>query len=531
MRRFRAAGSDAGGRKKTTMSYSASAAADVAAMRDPIPLDLAPLITPYRQHRRLSIRVVHLPARAELTRGQRNEDASWSLAPEDLDGLALLLPEDVETPPSVAIRIVVVDRNENASIVGQFEVPLPRRGRTKPTSESANIDEIQAEWQARLERRRAAAERLARRKAALAVAKAEVTWQQRLAGERDGLAAAETRLGQAENEVARLQREVAAALARDAAAAAAAEEAARAQQQAIEARVAENVETKLSAARAAWEQEAAARLDAARDDSRRATETLDARLAEARAEWQMESEGRLAAREQALELSWRQKLQDVESARQAAEARAAEAARKAERLTQENAAATQRLAAAETAAAQRASETQAGDRKETKALDARLAAARADWRKESEARSAEAVAQAVRRTEAVAESRLRQAREAWEREAREALAAAEGKWRAEAARRLAAAQTEWRQSVAAKATAGRRKLRGVARRQGWKSLARKILLLGVLAAVAVAGVLLFEEIAPLARQWLPKIGAFAAEFSERAVAELRTLIDALAARL
>ena len=59
-------------------------AADNAAMRDAIPLDLAALLTPYRQHRRLSLRVVQLPARAELSAGVRNEDASWSLTPEDL---------------------------------------------------------------------------------------------------------------------------------------------------------------------------------------------------------------------------------------------------------------------------------------------------------------------------------------------------------------------------------------------------------------------------------------------------------------
>ena len=36
-----------------------------------IPLNLAPLLTPYGQHQRLTIRVVYLPPRAELTRGGR----------------------------------------------------------------------------------------------------------------------------------------------------------------------------------------------------------------------------------------------------------------------------------------------------------------------------------------------------------------------------------------------------------------------------------------------------------------------------
>src|SRR5690606_23331164 len=107
-------------------------------------------------HQRLSLRVVQLPARAALTAGLRNDDASWSLLPDDLDGLALVLPDDVEPPRSIAVRIVVIDKNENASVVGQFEVPLPRPARAAVTPAAVPA----AEWQRRLERRAAAAKRL-----------------------------------------------------------------------------------------------------------------------------------------------------------------------------------------------------------------------------------------------------------------------------------------------------------------------------------------------------------------------------------
>ncbi|GAB4375816.1 MAG: hypothetical protein Kow00114_39200 [Kiloniellaceae bacterium] len=478
---------------------------------DGIPLDLAPLLTPYRQHRRLTVRVVHLPARAELTRGVRNEDASWSLTPADLDGLALLLPDDVERPPSVAIRIVVIDKNENASIVGQFEVPLPRSARRVRTS--ANGDDSQAlaaDWQRRMDRRVAAALRLGRRRTAEAVAAAEAQWQ----------AAGDARLrAQAEELERTWQQKLADALTQ----ARAGWEAEQEQESAahLAAAVAEAernaaaaAETRLQEAEAAWRRAAEGEIAAARQqaaDAQAAAERLAADLAAA--------EARLGAQEQAIELAWRQK---VEAAQASAEA----AARQAEALAQELEAARQQRAAVP--APQPAEDVEARVARE---IEPRLAKARSEWRRESDAERAEAVAQAERRTQALADSRLRQAREAWEREARDALAVAEGKWKAEAARRLANAQAEWQRSTEAKAAAGRGTLRRTARSQSRKQLLRRAGQLSLLAGGAVALFFLYAEFKPLIWQWTPKLIALAGDLAGAAWAELRSLAAQILARL
>lgn len=485
------------------------------AANDGIPLDLAPLLTPYRQHRRLTVRVVHLPARAELTRGVRNEDASWSLTPADLDGLALMLPDDVDRPPSVAIRIVVIDKNENASIVGQFEVPLPRSARRMKTSaSSADSQALEADWQRRMDRRVAAALRLGRRRTAEALAAAETQWQ----------TASDTQL---RTQAAELERTWQQKLADDLAAARAEWQAGHQQQSAatLAAAVADaerNAEaaaqTRLQEAEAAWRREAEHDIAAARQqasEAQAAAERLEASLAAA--------EARLGEQEQAIELAWRQKLD-------AAQASAEGAARKAETLAQELAAARQNLSAVP--------EPQPAEDVETRVareIETRLAKARSEWRRESDAERAEAVEQAERRTQALAESRLRQARDAWEREARDAMAVAEGKWKAEAARRLANAQAEWNRSSEAKAAAGRGTLRRTAKRQGRRQLWRRAGQFGVLAGCAVALFLLYAEFKPLIWQWTPKLialaGDLAGDLGTTAWAEARSLAAAILARL
>ena len=533
------------GRQRTTiMNHRAIIVPDSEAARGGIPLDLAPLLMPYRQHKRLSIRLVHLPARAELTSGVRNEDASWSLAPADLDGLALLLPDDSEPPPSVAVRIIVIDKNENASIVGQFEVPLPRSespATTQGDTESAQA--LDADWQRRMDRRAAAAQRLARRKMTLALAQAEaewqaesearlsdlarqceLDWQQRVIAERTARETAETRAADAAQHAAALSEKF------EAGVAAAVAQAVRTAEAAAEARLAE--------ARAEWRREAEGDIAAARQQSveaQAAAQRLEASLAATEAQWQMESETRLAKQEQVLELAWRQKLENTRSARDAAEAKAEEALLKAAVLAGELEAARARLAAAEAAAVQQDGDVQEdaeqADAQVAREVEARLATARCEWRKESETGIADAVEQAVRRVEALAEARLRQAREGWERETQNALAVAEGKWRAEAAKRLVTAQAEWRRNSEAGAAAGRRTLRRVARRQGRSQLWRRAGQVCVAAGCVVAAVFLYAEFKPVLWQWAPKVFALASELSASALAELRSLGADLLGRL
>jgi Bacterial SH3 domain len=87
-----------------------------AAPSDPIPLDLAPLIAPYRKHGRLSLRVERLPHRARLSRGQNNGDRSFSLAPDDLDGVLYLPPNGATEMPTLAVRIISLDGGDGATL-------------------------------------------------------------------------------------------------------------------------------------------------------------------------------------------------------------------------------------------------------------------------------------------------------------------------------------------------------------------------------------------------------------------------------
>lgn len=564
------------------------------AARGGIPLNLAPLLTPYRQHQRLSIRVLYLPALAELSAGVRNEDGSWSLAPADLDGVTLLLPEDSEPPAAVAVRIVVIDKNENASVVGQFEVPLPRsETRVKKKGGAAVAEAMPADWQRRMDRRVAAAQRLGQRKTTLALAEAKVRWraesetrlaeqarlqeaewQQRIQDERSAREAADAKAEEAARKATALSGELEAALARAAAAEAA--EAGKAGDseriaEAVEARLTEELEVRIAAARSEWDRESDARIadavaqavrtsesaaetrleearaewrkDAGQDldaagqrcaEAEAAVQRLEAALAETEAQWKEKAAAQLSDQAVQLQQEWQAKVLAERHARDDAESKAEDAVQKAGALSSELEAALAQRSAAEAAAAacddEKPQQAQDGETRLAKELDevkARLAAARSEWSKESEARVAAAAERAGRKAEAAAEDRLRQARGDWEKESRAALAVAEGQWRAEAARRLAEAHAEWNRNAPAQAIAGRRKLRGVARRQGRSQAWRRIRQACVVAGCLVAALFLYTEYKPVLAQWTPKIQALASNLGAAALSELQALTQDL----
>lgn len=89
-----------------------------------IPLDLAPLISPYRGQGRISLRVERLPHRTRLSRGQNNGDRSWSLVLDDLEGLQFLAPKDLGAEQKISIRVVSLDGGDGATIaVLEYEIP------------------------------------------------------------------------------------------------------------------------------------------------------------------------------------------------------------------------------------------------------------------------------------------------------------------------------------------------------------------------------------------------------------------------
>ncbi len=72
-----------------------------------IPLDLAPLISPYRRHGRFTLRIENLPQGARLSAGRNNGDHTWSLALDELDELSYFPPG--EEDHTLAIRLVAKD--------------------------------------------------------------------------------------------------------------------------------------------------------------------------------------------------------------------------------------------------------------------------------------------------------------------------------------------------------------------------------------------------------------------------------------
>jgi hypothetical protein len=429
------------------MSNMARAVPESAAPGSGIPLDLAPLLTPYGQNQRLLIRVVQLPRLARFSRGSGNDDGTWSLMPGDLDGLELLLPEDEDPPKTLSIRIVGIDRDENATIVAQLNVPLPPMEKTAKSSGDTA-------WQRRMERRVAAALRLGRRRAAEAVAEAEARWQaesetqqsdsqralddewrQQLEAERSGRAEAEARAEEAAQRLAALTEELDAARARAAAAEAAGDEDDGQRRRSVEeaeGRLAQEFEHKLATARAAWQEEGEAHVAAAvKQAADQAEAEAESRLAAAQARWREEAGGEIeAARAQAAQAQ--SEIARLEAGLAEAEARGAEAAQRLATLEGDLEEATRQRVEAESEAGR---------------LTTRLAEAETQQQAASAAQLAERTRQLEEawQQKVEAESRARAAAESRADEAAERLSALSAELATAKAQAVAAAEQSFEQ--------------------------------------------------------------------------------------
>ena len=92
----------------------------------PIPLDLVSVVAPYKRYRGLSLRVEHLAHGARLTHGRNNGDRSWSVAPDELDGLEYLPPNDSYESHTLAVRIISLDGGDGETLA---VIDLPIVGR------------------------------------------------------------------------------------------------------------------------------------------------------------------------------------------------------------------------------------------------------------------------------------------------------------------------------------------------------------------------------------------------------------------
>lgn len=92
-------------------------------LRD-IPVDLTPLLAPYKKHGRLTLRIERMPAKSRFSRGSRNNDgASWSLAGDELEDLTFQLPEGYDGEPTLSVRVIGLTAGNTLAVLDFVVAP------------------------------------------------------------------------------------------------------------------------------------------------------------------------------------------------------------------------------------------------------------------------------------------------------------------------------------------------------------------------------------------------------------------------
>ena len=460
--------------KTSRVEDSARSVAEAVAALRAVPLDIAPLLLPYKGRGRLSVRVERLPIQARLSRGRNNGDHSWSLMPDELEELAYLSPEGVDAAPMLAVRIISLD-GDGASTLALLDFQVSSSdARSDPPPGRAPRGASVVDLGDSVELRRLRDD-LTRTKASLVARESELAEMRQEAELESGLS---PQAIEAELAVARSawKAELDARLTATAAAAAAKLEASRStwqeEQNARFAASEERAQKRALEERERWQRET----DTALSKAEKAWKAAEAaRLAAAEAQWREQSAGALAkvgskakaAREPAGDAIELRRLRDQFATMQSAladrETELAEA-RSATKQMQ------QRLRQDADAALSKAEKT-------WKAAEAaRLTAAEAQWQEKSARALAEARAEAKvvrnrgdaielrhlrdeltamhkaladRQTELVqAQSAIKQTQEQSRQEAGVTLSKAEKAWKAAEAARLAAAEAQWQENSA-----------------------------------------------------------------------------------
>src|SRR3954464_4110430 len=90
-----------------------------------VPLNLLPLLKPFKRAGRLSLRIERLPQRAKLSAGRRNSDGSWSLASDELSDLNYLVPSNTPAEHELTIRVMGLEEGApNTLKVIQYPIRL-----------------------------------------------------------------------------------------------------------------------------------------------------------------------------------------------------------------------------------------------------------------------------------------------------------------------------------------------------------------------------------------------------------------------
>ena len=106
-------------------SVSASDIIRAPVVHKTIPLEFAALLAPYKRRGRLSLRVEDVPQRARLSAGRNNGDGSWSLASDELEDLAYLVPSNMVREHTLLVRIMAFEEGAASTLkVIHFPVPL-----------------------------------------------------------------------------------------------------------------------------------------------------------------------------------------------------------------------------------------------------------------------------------------------------------------------------------------------------------------------------------------------------------------------
>jgi hypothetical protein len=409
----------------------------------PVPLDLRALLAPYKRHRGLTIRVERLLHGARLTHGRNNGDRSWSLFPDDLEGLEYLPAAASYEAHTLAVRIISLDGGDGETLSVH---DLPIAGIAPAPAAQADTPVPDASHAAEMAQLR---EELTNAKSLLATRDAELSEAAASLAAREGeLAGGHHHADQIEHARSSVQPELAAArqvwehelqqrLSVAEAESKAALDKARADLHAEQGsrlthsetdahRAIEDVRRRAREDRQAWEQELQQHLSAAESESKAA-------LDKARADWQAEQGSRLirsgADAHRAIEDVRRRAQEDRQAWEQELQ---------------------QRLSAAEAAS------------------KATLVKARADWETEqgsnvirSEASAHRAIEDVRRHAREELDAALSQSRSDWKASEAVRFAAAEAVWRDEASKTAADLRT--RAEAAEKALAETNSALSVAR--------------------------------------------------------------------
>lgn len=103
-----------------------------------VPLEILPLLAPFKKRGQLTVRVEKLPIQARLSAGRNNGDRSYSLMMHELEDLEYLAPEGTDPRPVLSVRIITLDDGD-ASTIAVRELPVEFGGEELGEIDLANI--------------------------------------------------------------------------------------------------------------------------------------------------------------------------------------------------------------------------------------------------------------------------------------------------------------------------------------------------------------------------------------------------------